>query len=151
MVGHRWIGGVMAGFLALVLVACGGNGPVSSAAGPSIEQEVACLKRAGGTAEPLEIEPGAEMAGATAADGDTLFIVRLPGSDLAEPASRAIKEAISEIGQVGLMVHSTVDHGSVLVFVIGVHGVNGGVPSQSNEELARECAIRPHSSNGQPA
>ena len=90
-------------------------------------------------------------AGATAADGDTLFIVRLPNSDLAEPASRAIKEAISKNGQVGLMVHSTVDHGSVLILVIGVHGVDGGVPSQANEELARECAIRPHSSDGEPA
>jgi len=152
MVGQRWIGGVAAVILALVLLtACGGGGTVSSAAGPSIEQEVACLKRAGGTAESLEIESGAEMAGATAANGDTLFIVRLPSSDLAEQASRAIKEAIGKHGQTGLMVHSTVDHGLVLVLVIGVDGVDGGAPSQANEELARECAVRPHSSVGEPA
>jgi hypothetical protein len=118
----------------------------------SIQQMTACLERAGGSAEPIEFEPGKQMGAATASNGDEIFIIPLPESGLAGRASRAIKEGVSKFGQVGLLTTRTIDRGSIAIIVIGVDGVDGGLPSLADEELARECAIRPRPgpSAGQP-
>jgi hypothetical protein len=92
------------------------------------------------------------MAAATAANGDEIFVIPLPGPGLAEKASQTIKEAADE-GHLGLTTSSTVDHESIFIAVIGVQGVDGGVPSAANERLARQCALRPRSGpgDGEPA
>jgi hypothetical protein len=41
-----------------------------------------------------------------------------------------------------MMVTSTANEGFTLVGVIGVEGVDGGVPSSRSESLARACATR---------
>lgn len=155
--------GVLA--LTVTLSACGGEGAVSASSvrdpvrpaqesPPSIQEMATCLKRAGGTAEPLEFESGKEMAAARAADGDAIFIIPLPDPGLGSRASRAIKEGLSKAGrEEGLMTTTSVDRGSTLIVLIGIEGVDGGVASLANEELARECATRPHPdlSDGQQA
>jgi hypothetical protein len=104
---------------------------------------VECLKRAGGTAEALEFEPGESMAAAVTGSGDVIFIVPLPEPGLAGQASQAIKEDVYGKARVGLMTTNTVDRGSTMIGVIGVRGVDGGAPSSADEHLSRECAIRP--------
>jgi hypothetical protein len=105
---------------------------------------VACLARAGGRAAPLEFQPGKQLAAATAPNGDNVFILTLPSPDLAGKAKRTVHEAISESGQTGLMVSRTADGGLVFIAVLGVGGVNGGIPSAATEKLAHECATRPN-------
>jgi hypothetical protein len=107
-----------------------------------------CLRQAGGRSAPLEFEPGKEMAAATAANGDEIFVIPLPGPGLAEKAGQTIKEAAAE-GHLGLTISGTVDRESIFIAVVGVKGVDGGVPSAANERLARECALRPHSGPGE--
>jgi hypothetical protein len=142
-VGERWMGAIAIGCLSLALAACGGNSAVSGGGSArSIREMVTCLRHAGATAEPLEVDSAHEMAGAYAANGDVIFILNLPNSDLSARATQAVREGMHEAGHGGIMTTSTVDRGSTLIGVIGVEGVDGGVPSAGSEELARECATR---------
>jgi hypothetical protein len=142
---------VFAVTLAVGLAACGGseNGtgeassPSTQNSPPSIDEISACLKRAGGHSQPLEFQPGKTMAVAKAADGDDIFIIPLERPGEAEHARRVFKEAEIEEGQAGIEISRSVDDGYIFIAIIGVEGVDGGVPSVASEELAKECATRP--------
>jgi len=61
-----------------------------------------------------------------------------------------VKEKLAKEDVVGIVTSRTVDDGKTLVMVAGHKGSEGGAPSATTELVARECAIRPRASAGEP-
>jgi hypothetical protein len=144
--GNRWNAAIVIALLSLGLVACGGGSDAVPGGGlaPSSPEIVACLKRGGATAEPLDTHSDlGEVVGGQAVNGDVIFIITLTSRKMSDLAIEAVRKKKKEAGVGGIMTSSTVDDGYAVVGVVGHEGVNGGVPSSASEELARACASRP--------
>lgn len=130
------------GILSLVLGACGGEAG-HAGPGPSAGEIASCFKRSGASAEVLESEAGIEQIGAQALDGDVIFVVTLQHPEVSAKAAEALKKGLRESGNGGIMAMDSVKHGSVILGVIGVKGVDGGVAAPESKMLAKRCAVEP--------
>ena len=128
---------------AVGLAACGGGDETSSGPGPFADEIIACLEARGAEAELLDEGFGIEAVGGRTPYGDAVFVFHTPDPETAARAIEAMKKTKEDADLGGVMLMSAVNGGATVVGAVGREGVDGGIPSDRSEALAKSCAVRP--------